>query len=84
MRRTALTMCLAVMAASAALAAAPLERDAAWVTQRVKQWQPTERERRWEGIGWAPTIREAERLAKEHNRPVFLFTLDGKMNVGRC
>ena len=25
-----------------------------------------------------------ERLAKENNRPVFLFTHDGRMNIGRC
>lgn len=64
--------------------AAQTAQDAAWVKQRVAQWQPTEREKRWEGIGWARDIREAERLGKEHNRPVFLFTLDGRMNVGRC
>ena len=57
---------------------------AASVRQRVAQWQPTEREKRWEGIGWAKDLRAAEGLAKEHHRPVFLFTLDGKMNVGRC
>lgn len=63
---------------------APAARDAAWVEQRVQAWQPTARERQWEGIGWAKDIRDAERLAKEHNRPVFLFTLDGRMGVGRC
>jgi hypothetical protein len=73
---------LTVATACAAVAAAP--RDPAWVEQRVQGWQPTERERRWEKIGWAQDIRTAMRLAKEHNRPVFLFTLDGRMNVGRC
>ena len=73
---------LAALTASAAGAAAP--RNAEWVEQRVQQWQPTERERRWEKIGWAKDIRSALRLAKEHNRSVFLFTLDGRMNVGRC
>lgn len=59
-------------------------RDAAWVASRVQKWQPTERERRWEKIGWAKDIREAERLAKMSNRPVFLFTHDGHLAVGRC
>ncbi len=66
------------------LFAATGERDAAWVEQRVAAWQPTERERRWETIGWAKDIRDAIRLGKQHGRPVFLFTLDGRMNVGRC
>lgn len=59
-------------------------RDPAWVAERVAKWQPTERERRWEQIGWAKDIRDAERLAREHNRPVFLFTHDGRLSVGRC
>ena len=80
-RYAGLALTLAVAAGAAAQTAT---HDAAWVKQRVAQWQPTEREKRWEGIGWAGSIREAERLGKEHNRPVFLFTLDGKMSVGRC
>jgi len=76
---------LAVVAAgtlvSVGLAA---ERDMAWVDQRVQAWQPTEREKRWESIGWAKDIRHALRLAREQQRPIFLFTLDGRMNVGRC
>ena len=58
--------------------------DAAWVDKRVADWQPTARERRWEQIGWAKNILAAEKLAKTHNRPVFLFTHDGRLNVGRC
>jgi hypothetical protein len=57
---------------------------AAWVTQRVRDWQPTPAERRFDDIGWAKDILEARRLAKEHHRPVFLFTHDGHMAVGRC
>ncbi|HZP80398.1 MAG TPA: hypothetical protein VFB21_02050 [Chthonomonadaceae bacterium] len=68
----------------APLAATSEEHDAAWVERRVQQWQPTAKERRWESIGWASDLRSALRLAKEHQRPVFLFTLDGRMNVGRC
>ena len=60
------------------------DHDAAWVKQRVEQWQPTAKERRWEQIGWAKDIRDAERLAKQNHRPVFLFTHDGRLNVGRC
>ena len=42
------------------------------------------KERRIDEIGWAKDIREAERLARENNRPVFLFTHDGRINTGRC
>ena len=64
--------------------AAPAPRDAAWVEARVRQWQPTAAEKRWESIGWAKDLRHALRLSRESGRPVFLFTLDGRMNVGRC
>jgi hypothetical protein len=50
---------------------------AAWVERRVRDWQPTPDERRFDEIGWARDIRDALRLAREHGRPVFLFTYDG-------
>jgi hypothetical protein len=57
---------------------------AAWVRQHVQDWQPTAADRPFDEIGWAKDIRTAERLARENNRPVFLFTHDGHMAVGRC
>ena len=57
---------------------------AAWVARRVQEIEPTRAERRFDEIGWVTGIREAERLAREHGRPVFLFTHDGRMAVGRC
>jgi hypothetical protein len=73
------------MGAGLALAAdKPAERDAAWVDERVKEWQPKAAEKRIDEIGWAKDIRTAEKLAKDNNRPVFLFTHDGRMNIGRC
>jgi hypothetical protein len=55
-----------------------------WVDQRVAEWQPTSDERRFDQIGWCTSLLEAEKLAREHRRPIFLFTHDGRMNVGRC
>ena len=55
-----------------------------WVEDRVRALQPTREERRLDEIGWADGILEAERLARENRRPVFLFTLDGRMGIGRC
>ena len=54
------------------------------VSLQVQAWQPTARERAWESIGWAPTLLEAQQLAQKERRLVFLFTLDGRMQRGRC
>ena len=75
---------LALMGAVFSIAWSGAARDAGWVHQRAQEWQPTARERRWENIGWASSLREALRLARAHQRPVFLFTHDGHLNVGRC
>ena len=56
----------------------------AWVDQRIKDLQPMPQERKFDRIGWSRTILDAERLAKAHDRPVFLFTHDGRINTGRC
>ena len=58
--------------------------EPAWVSRRVRELQPNVLERKIDRIGWAKDIRAAEQLAREHNRPVFLFTLDGRMDTGRC
>ena len=60
------------------------EEEPAWVSRRVKELQPSEAERRIDQVGWATSLLEAEKLAKQHNRPVFLFTHDGRMGNGRC
>ena len=54
------------------------------VDQRVNEWWPTSDEKRFDEIGWAGDLRAALRLAREHDRPVFLFTMDGRVNTGRC
>jgi hypothetical protein len=56
----------------------------AFVEKRVHDWQATAKERKLDEIGWAKGIRQALRLGQEHHRPVLLFTLDGKMDIGRC
>ncbi len=58
--------------------------DPAVINQRIEELQPTAAEKRFDEIGWAPDIETAKRLASEHKRPVFLFTHDGRMNIGRC
>ena len=58
--------------------------DLTWIDRRIEQWQPTKAERRFDDIAWAPDLRTALKLGKLHERPVFLFTHDGRMAVGRC
>lgn len=60
------------------------ETDLAWLNRRVKELQPKPEEKRFDEIGWARDIRDAERIAAQNQRPVFLFTHDGRMNLGRC
>ena len=78
---------LGALGAGAAGAAPPKVADAdvvSGVAQRVRAWQPTADERVFDEIAWVNGLVEAQRLAKKHGRPVFLFTHDGHMAVGRC
>lgn len=56
----------------------------ALVDARVAEWWPTAAEKRFDAIGWAPDLRAARKLAADNQRPVFLFTMDGRVNTGRC
>jgi len=58
--------------------------DFATIEKRIDELQPTPAEKRFDEIGWAKDIRHARQLASQLNRPVFLFTHDGRMNLGRC
>ena len=66
------------------LAPAQTKLDVAAIDRKIEQWQPTKEERQFDDIGWAADIRTALKLSREHQRPVFLFTHDGRMNIGRC
>jgi hypothetical protein len=86
-KATALTLSLALLASWAGAAGRPAgdAELAAWVDERVRDWQPTPEERRFDEIGWARDIRDALRLAREQDRPVFLFTYDGtSLATYRC
>ena len=54
------------------------------VDARVAEWWPSAAEKRFDAIGWAADLRAARKLAADHGRPVFLFTMDGRVNLGRC
>jgi hypothetical protein len=55
-----------------------------WVEKTVVERQPTAPDKRFDEIGWVTDIRTAVRLGKEYNRPIFLYTGDGRINTGRC
>ena len=77
---------LFLAAVAGLLPAAPARADdvKAVVGERAAEWWPTPEEKRFDQIGWAADLRTARRLAAEHGRPVFLFTMDGRVNLGRC
>ena len=54
------------------------------VDARLAEWWLKPDERRFDQIGWAEDVRTARRLAARHDRPLFLFTMDGRVNTGRC
>ncbi len=55
-----------------------------WVEETVEERQAAPEDKRFDEIGWVTDIREAIKLGREHNRPIFLFTGDGRINTGRC
>jgi hypothetical protein len=55
-----------------------------WVDNRVAERQPPASDKRFDEIAWVPGIRHAIQLGTENDRPVFLYTGDGKINTGRC
>lgn len=73
-----------VAAAEPAPGPAPPADPGATVDRIVEELAPTPDERRFDEIGWARDIREGRRLSRESGRPLFLFTHDGRMAVGRC
>jgi hypothetical protein len=73
-----LTICLLAGLAGAA------PEDLSWVEKRVDEWQAKPSERKFDRFGWVTDLRTALELARKHDRPIFLFTHDGRMAIGRC
>ena len=84
MKAFLLSMALGVAAVTPA-GTAPATGDVKeWVDAKVSACAPKPEERRFDQTGWLTDIRSALELAKKHDRPVFLFTHDGRMGLGRC
>ena len=78
------TCSLIVLAAILISSRAAEPESPAWVAERIADLQPQPEEKLLDQIGWADDIRNALSLAAQHQRPVFLFTHDGRINLGRC
>jgi hypothetical protein len=76
--------CLLTRSAAAADAGSSASLKQEQIDRRIREIQPNARERRFDAIGWAGGICEAERLAREARRPVFLFSNVGQLDIGRC
>ena len=59
------------------------KHDEAWVTRRVQEVRQSDTTG-WQGIPWVASLIEARRLSRQEQRPIFLFTLDGNLETGRC
>jgi hypothetical protein len=77
--------------ASGACATEPLGRSGIsdakvvrWVEETVAERQPAAADKHFDEIAWVTDIRTAIQLGKEYNRPIFLYTGDGRINTGRC
>jgi len=78
---------VALLLAALPALAEPSKSDAdvhKWLDEHIAAVQPTAAEKHFDEIGWSTQILAAEALAKQHSRPVFLFTHKGHIAVGRC
>ena len=74
-------LCTGLAFGLAAGAAEP--RDADWVKKRVDDVKQSDTSD-WRKIPWAASLLEARKLSKKEGKPLFLFTLDGNLDTGRC
>jgi hypothetical protein len=55
-----------------------------WVEKTIAERQPPAKDKLFDQIAWVTDIRTAIQLGKQYNRPIFLYTGDGRINTGRC
>jgi hypothetical protein len=86
MRRLHLTIGFVLALAGATAAENWLKDDklVEGVQKKVREIQPSREEKRFEEIGWAPSIVAGRALSQKLNRPLFLFTYNGNIDTGRC
>jgi len=73
-----------VVATSCSIGTISDARVVRWVEQTVAERQPPAEDKRFDEIAWVTDIRTAIALGKEYDRPIVLYTGDGRINTGRC
>jgi len=73
-----------VVATSCSIGTISDVRVVRWVEQTVAERQPPAEDKRFDEIAWVTDIRTAIALGKEYDRPIVLYTGDGRINTGRC
>jgi len=74
---------LAVLGSVAVASVHAQDRDESWVATTVKQIRESDTTG-WQHIPWLASLTQARRVSGQENKPVFLFTLDGNLETGRC
>jgi hypothetical protein len=74
---------LAVLASVAVSPVRAQDLNEAWVARQVKKIQQSDTTG-WERIPWVTSLTQARRISQEEGKPVFLLTLDGNLETGRC
>jgi len=73
----------AFVACVAGQAARGQEHDEAWVKRQVEAIGKSDTTG-WARIPWVASLTTARQISAKEKQPVFLFTLDGNMETGRC
>jgi hypothetical protein len=59
------------------------ERSEDWVREKVRQIKESDTQG-WRKIPWTGSLLDARQISRKENQPIFLFTLDGNLDTGRC
>jgi hypothetical protein len=76
-----LAICAALAFGPAAIAGDKVDPDL--IKQRVCEIKDSDTTA-WRKIPWTASLLEARKLSAAEDKPIFLFTLDGNMDTGRC
>ena len=82
--RILLSACLGFAVSPLPLLAESGESWTGKIDKRIERMRPTKDERKFDLIAWAPSLRDAIAAANASKRPIFMFTHDGHINIGRC
>jgi hypothetical protein len=80
-KKVALGICAALALVPAAFAGDKVDPDL--IKQRVCEIKDSD-STAWRKIPWAASLLEARKLSAAEDKPIFLFTLDGNLDTGRC